>query len=90
LESCASATIAAARSRRSDPTESRVENSLLCTMLQKAQNLLQKHLKEEKWWKFVSKLLMAGGGGGGFNYLVTNSEHASAMTKSTHGRGLYA
>jgi len=31
-----------------------------------------------------------GGGGGGFNYLVTNSEHASAMTKSTHGRGLYA
>jgi hypothetical protein len=31
-----------------------------------------------------------GGGGGGFNYLVTKYVHASAINKTTQGRGLYA
>jgi hypothetical protein len=40
--------------------------------------------------KMVKICVEASNGRGGINYLVTNSEHASAMTKSTHVRGPYA
>lgn len=88
-ESCDSAVIAAARSRRSDPTERRAENSSSCTMLQKVQRL-EKCTDKKLTAKKSTCLGTISGKRSDCVYLVTNSEQAFAMTESTHGRGPYA